>query len=319
MKRREFIKLSTRAGAGVLASGGLGYWLASRSEKPVPRTALVGKLDFTLPPLRELPDLVSVKGDSPARLTEEVIKALGGINHFVSTGDIVVIKPNIGWDRIPAQAANTNPDVVKTVVELCLNAGAKKVIVTDNSCNDPRRCFARSGIAQAAKTAGAEVLLPEERKFKTVNMGGVMVKNRLIYTQYLEADKVINIPILKHHSLTRLTIGMKNWYGIIGGNRSQLHQDIHNSIADLAQFLKPTLTILDAYRVLVTNGPQGGSPRDVRQMNIVAGSVDQVAVDAYGAHIFGVKPEEVEYIKIAHSRGLGKMNIGEMNIKHLTI
>ena len=319
MKRREFIKLSTKAGAGVLASGGLGYWLASRSDKPEPRTALVGKLDFTMPQLQELPDLVSVKGDSPARLTEEVINALGGINHFVSTGDVVVIKPNIGWDRIPAQAANTNPDVVKTVVELCLNAGAKKVIVTDNSCNEPRRCFARSGIAQAAKGAGAEVLLPEKRKFKTVNMGGVMLKNRLIYTQYLEADKVINIPILKHHSLTRLTIGMKNWYGIIGGNRSQLHQDIHNSIADLAQFLKPTLTILDAYRVLVTNGPQGGSSKDVKQMNIVAGSVDQVALDAYGAHIFGVKPEEVEYIKIAHSRGLGKMNIDEINIKHLTI
>ena len=160
MERREFLKLSAKAGAGVAASGGLGYWLASRSEKPVPSTALVGKLDFSPQLIQGQSDLVSVKGDSPARLTEEVIKALGGINRFISTGDVVVVKPNIGWDRIPAQAANTNPDVVRTVVEMCLNAGAKKVIVTDNSCNDPRRCFARSGIANAAKAGGAEVMLP---------------------------------------------------------------------------------------------------------------------------------------------------------------
>ncbi len=314
MERREFIKLSSRAGAGVIASGGIGYWLALRSEKPTVKVVMKENLDFSIPLDSNFPEIVSAKGDSPYELTEEVINALGGMKRFISTGDVVVIKPNIGWDRIPQQAANTNPEVVKKTVELCYSAGAKKVIVTDSSCNDPRRCYARSGIAKAAEEAGAEARLPEKRKLKKLNMGGVILKNWLIYSVYLEADKVINIPILKHHNLTKLTIGMKNWYGIIGGIRSQLHQDIHNSIADLAQFLKPTLVILDAFRVLISNGPQGGSPRNVKNMNIVAAGIDQVAVDAYGAHIFGHRPEEITYIKIANQRGLGKMNIDEINL-----
>ena len=317
MERRKFIKLTARAGAGVIASGGMGFWLASRSKKPTVRTEIGTRLDYTIPSSPDLPELASAKGDSPSELTEMVINALGGINRFISQGDIVVIKPNIGWDRIPQQAANTNPEVVKKTVELCYNAGAKKVIVTDASCNDPRRCFARSGIANAAEEAGAEVELPEKRKLKNVNMDGVIQKNWPIYSHYLEADKVINIPILKHHNLTRLTIGMKNWYGMIGGIRSQLHQDIHNSIADLAQFMKPTLVILDAFRVLLTNGPQGGSPRDVKNMNIIAAGTDQVAVDAYGAHLFGINPDEIPFITIAHQRGLGKMDINEINIKNM--
>ncbi len=314
MDRREFIKLSARSSAGVIAAGGFGYWLAKRSKKPEVQVEISGSLDFTVPVDPALPELASARGDSPYKLTERVVDALGGMKRFVSNGDIVLIKPNIGWDRIPQQAANTNPEVVKKTVELCFEAGAKKVIVTDSSCNDPRRCYARSGIAKASVEAGAEVQLPEKRKLRKVNMGGVILKSWPIYTQYLEADKVINIPILKHHNLTKLTIGMKNWYGIIGGIRSQLHQDIHNSIVDLAQFMKPTLVILDAFRVLISNGPQGGSPKNVKNMNIVAAGVDQVAVDAYGAHIFGHKPEEIQYIKIANQRGLGKMNIDEINL-----
>jgi len=314
MDRREFIKLATRSSAGVIAAGGFGYWLAKRSKKPEVQVEISGSLDFTVPVDPALPELASARGDSPYKLTEMVVDALGGMKRFVSNGDIVVIKPNIGWDRSPQQAANTNPEVVKKTIELCFEAGAKKVIVTDSSCNDPRRCYARSGIAKASREVDAEVQLPEERKLRRVNMGGSILKSWPIYTQYLEADKVINIPILKHHNLTKLTIGMKNWYGIIGGIRGQLHQDIHNSIADLAQFMKPTLVILDAFRVLISNGPQGGSPRNVKNMNIVAAGVDQVAVDAYGAHIFGHKPEEIQYIKIANQRGLGKMNIDEINL-----
>jgi uncharacterized protein (DUF362 family) len=319
MDRREFLKLTARAGSGIVATGGIGLWLASRSEKPTPKVEISESMDFRIPESPDLPELASAKGDSPAQLTQTVINALGGINRFISKGDIVVIKPNIGWDRIPQQAANTNPDVVKKTVELCYSAGAKKVIVTDVSCNDPRRCFARSGIAISAEEAGAEVQLPEDRKFRRINMGGVVLKNWPIYTQFLEADKIINIPILKHHNLTRLTIGMKNWYGIIGGIRSQLHQDIHNSIADLAQFIRPTLVILDAFRVIFTNGPQGGSPKDVKNLNIIAAGTDQVAIDAYGAYIFGINPEELQFIKIANQRGIGKMNINEINIKNLVV
>jgi len=221
---------------------------------------------------------------------------------------------------MPQQAANTNPEVVKTVVELCYNAGARKVIVTDVSCNEARRCFLRSGIAEAAESIGAEVELPEERKFRELNLGGEVLGTRLVYTTFVEADKVINIPIAKHHNLTGATLAMKNWYGILGGRRNQLHQHIHESIADLGTFLRPTLTILDAYRVLMRNGPQGGNLSDVVERKTIIASVDQVAIDAYaGETFFSLTPERLQYLKIAHERKIGNMNYRELRIKEIIV
>ena len=174
-----------------------------------------------------------------------------------------MLKPNIAWDRTPEQAANTNPDLVAEVVRQCWQAGAKRVIVTDVSCNEPRRCFQRSGIEAAARAEGAEVILPDPDHFREVDMGGVVLKNWPVFTPFLEADKVINLPIAKHHVLTGATLGMKNWYGILGGERNRLHQQIHQSLADLANFMLPTLTFMDCYRVLLRNGPTGGNPEDV--------------------------------------------------------
>ncbi|MBW2526436.1 MAG: DUF362 domain-containing protein [Deltaproteobacteria bacterium] len=242
--------------------------------------------------------------DAPG-LVRRAIDALGGMSRFVSRGDVVVVKPNIGWDRTPAQAANTNPGVVGELCRAALSAGAAKVVVTDFSCNDPDRAFARSGIAKAARDAGAEVVLPAEHRFRTMPMGGEVLEEWPIFVPLVEADKVINAPVAKHHGLAKLTCALKNWYGIIGGTRNRLHQRIDVSIADLAAFMQPTLTVVDATRVLWRNGPQGGNLADTRDENTVVASIDQVAADAYCSRFVGVPPEQLGYLELAEQRGLG--------------
>ncbi|HEY2513984.1 MAG TPA: DUF362 domain-containing protein [Polyangiaceae bacterium] len=240
-------------------------------------------------------------------LVRRAVDALGGMKSFVSRGDVVVVKPNIGWDRLPIHAANTNPEVVGAVVKLAFDAGAKKVVVADGSCNDPNRCFQRSGIWRAAYALGAEVVLPAEHRFRTTRMKGEVLDEWPIFTTLVDADKVINVPVAKHHNLAKYTAAMKNWYGVLGGRRNRLHQSIDMSIADLATFMRPSLVVVDATRVLVRNGPQGGNIDDTRVMGTVIASVDQVAVDAYGCTLIGQHRDNVPYLKLGHDRGIGTM------------
>jgi uncharacterized protein (DUF362 family) len=319
MDRRDFLKRSTRVGAGVAAACGLGFWLRSRDRHPGEGLSTSLVRNFRVDTGGELPRMTVVTGGAPAALAAAALAALGGMQKFVSRGDVVVLKPNIGWDRVPQQAANTNPDLVKALIELCFDAGAKKVVVTDVSCNDPRRCFMRSGIAGAAETAGATAVLPEERKFRDYRINGELLSVWPIYTPIIEADKIINVPIVKHHNLSRVTMGMKNWYGILGGRRNQLHQNIDVGIADLATFVRPTLTVLDAYRVLMTNGPQGGNLNDVKLLKTVVAGVDPIAVDAYGASFLGLKAEQIPYIMLGHERGLGNKNYAELQVKYVSL
>ena len=265
------------------------------------------RLSHTVAPDPKLPEMVIAQGgDDPAQLVRRAFEELGGIRRFVSRTDVVVVKPNIGWDRTPEQAANTNPSLVAEVVRQCWDAGAKKVIVADVSCNDPRRCFQRSGIAEAARRAGAEVILPEPERFKDVDLQGEVLQNWPVFEPFLAADKIINLPIAKHHSLTGTTLGMKNWYGILGGPRHQLHQRIHESLVDLADFIRPTLTIIDAYRVLMRNGPTGGSVEDVVLKRTVLAGTDPVALDAYAAKAYwNLDLNSLPYLRLAAERGLG--------------
>jgi len=265
------------------------------------------KRSHAVAPDPKLPEMIIAQGgDDPAQLVRRAFEELGGIRRFVSRADVVVVKPNIGWDRTPEQAANTNPSLVAEVVRQCRDAGAKKVIVADVSCNDARRCFQRSGIAEAARRAGAEVILPEPERFKDVNLQGDVLQNWPIFEPFLAADKIINIPIAKHHSLTGTTLGMKNWYGILGGPRHQLHQRIHESLVDLADFIRPTLTIIDAYRVLMRNGPTGGNVEDVVLKQTVMAGTDPVALDAYAAKAYwNLDLNSLSYLRLAAERGLG--------------
>lgn len=317
--RRDFLKRSVQAGTAVAAAGGLGFWLSSRSGHPGREASTSLVRNYSVEAGNDLPQMVVASGGDPAALATAAMNALGGMQKFVSRGDVVVLKPNIGWDRVPQQAANTNPDLVKAIALMCFEAGAKKVVVTDVSCNDPRRCFLRSGIAGAAESVGATVLLPEERRFRDYRINGELLSVWPIYTPIIETDKIINVPIVKHHNLSRVTMGMKNWYGMLGGRRNQLHQNIEVGITDLATFMRPTLTILDAYRVLTANGPQGGNLNDVKLMKTVVAGVDPVAIDAYGATFLGLKAEQVPYIMMGHERGLGNRNYSELQVKYVSI
>ncbi|MDT8324466.1 MAG: DUF362 domain-containing protein [Bacteroidota bacterium] len=329
LSRREFLERTSKA-AGLAAFASLGAVFLHEAERHpfAEDEATVLQRDLRTGDMRTGdmrtgdggPRLAIVHGDDPAAMTAAALAAMGGIDAHVSPGDFVVVKPNIGWDRRPEQAANTNPAVVGEIVRQCVAAGASRVVVTDVTCNDATRCFNRSGIAAAAREAGAEIQLPQEAHFREVNMGGHMLGTQMVYDVYLEADKFINVPIAKHHSLTRVTLGMKNLYGILGGNRSRLHQEIDQSICDLATFLQPTLIVLDATRVLLRNGPQGGSLADVEARNMLVISNDQVALDACGGELFfNLSAMDMPWLALAEKQGLGSPSWRDIPYDEITL
>jgi uncharacterized protein (DUF362 family) len=309
IRRREALLQILRLAGATAFAGGMGVWLTNRSRRPEETLIPISKRNFQVAENSSLPEMVVAQGDDPRALVRRALEELGGIRRFIARGDVVLVKPNIGWDRTPEQAANTNPEIVAEVVRLCHSAGAARVVVTDVSCNEPRRCFERSGIAAAAGAEGALLILPEEGKFREVDLHGDVLREWPVFEPFLAADKIINIPIAKHHSLTGATLGMKNWYGILGGQRQRLHQHIHESLVDLAEFMRPTLTILDAYRVLLRNGPTGGNLEDVAFKKTLLASTDPVAVDAYAAKAYwNLDYHRLGYLQLATERGLGSMH-----------
>jgi uncharacterized protein (DUF362 family) len=320
LSRRDALIQLLRLGGAAAGTAGLGFWLRGRSQRPAPELVMNAKRSHTIASDPQLPDMAIIQGDDPTQLAQQALAELGGIRRFVSRSDVVVVKPNIGWDRTPEQAANTNPLLVAEIVRQCWDAGAKRVIVTDVSCNDPRRCFQRSGIAEAAQREHAEVILPDPVRFKEVDVQGEILRAWPILDPFLNADKVINVPIAKHHSLTGATLGMKNWYGILGGPRHQLHQKIHESLADLADFMRPTLTILDCYRVLMRNGPTGGNLEDVALKKTLVAGTDPVALDAYVAKAYwNLDVDSLPYLKMAANRGLGRYEFEKVRTQNKTL
>jgi uncharacterized protein (DUF362 family) len=316
LTRREAMLQLLRAGGIAAVAAGGGYWLSTRSTRPVPAASEQARRDHRTIDDPQQPHMAVVQNGEPRELVQRALADLGGMSRFIRRGEIVVIKPNIAWDRTPEQAANTNPDLVAEVVRQCWQAGARRVIVTDVSCNEPRRCFQRSGIQAAARAAGAEVILPDPDLFREVELGGVVLKSWPVFSPFLEADKILNLPIAKHHNLTGCTLGMKNWYGILGGQRNRLHQQIHQSLADLAAFMLPTLTIMDCYRVLLRNGPTGGNLEDVALKKTVVASTDPVALDAYAAKAWwNLDPEHLPYLQMAANRGLGTTAYDKLQVK----
>lgn len=309
--RRRFLKRLGIAGVGVAGSSAVGLIANDKGRyEPLQVQTVTGTYDYSKGLEKSEPTLAVGQGD-PAAATKAAIDALGGMTRYVRSGEHVVIKPNVGWDRTPIQAANTNPVVVSTLVELCLSAGASKVTVTDNTCNDAKRCFTRSGIWKAVEEAGGHIVLPASHRFERRDLGGVL-GNIPVLMPVIEADRLINVAIAKHHGQAKFTGAMKNLYGVIGGRRNRHHQKIDDSITDLAAAFRATLSMVDATRVLIKNGPQGGNLDDTKEIGQVVASTDPVAVDAYACSFIGLTPNDLPYLAMAEKRKLGTSDLSSI-------
>ena len=305
MKRRDFLKTSAVAGAALsLNFDGLQAALSSNTVA-----------------VEKAPDLVAVMGGEPAAMLDKALEALGGIGKFLKKGQKVVIKPNIGWDRAPEMAGNTNPELVAALVKKCLGAGAQKVTVFDHTCDNWQKCYETSGISDAVKKAGG-IMMPgnDEKYYKEVAIpGGVTLKNAKIHESLIEADVWINVPVLKNHGGAKLTCAMKNYMGIVWDRRYFHSNDLQQCIADICTWnKKPVLNIVDAYRIMHKNGPQGKSLSDVAQLKTLIASTNIVATDTAALRFFN----QVEKLDISAVGHIGKgeaLKLGTSNLDKLTI
>ena len=304
MDRRQFLRHT------LVWSAGMGM--------PIPLLDITNS--FAAP---AFPDVIVATGKAYEKLVRKAIESAGGMAAFVNKGDTVVIKPNIGWDRNPEQAANTHPLVVKTLAKMVLEAGADKVNIFDRTCNEKRRCYVNSGMEDAIKSLGSRrVRLDhiDNRKFVPLDIKkGQSLKRWEIYQDALAADCYINVPIAKNHGLSGLTLGLKNSMGVIGGNRGSLHFDLGQKLADLATVLRPTLTVVDATRMLMRNGPQGGRISDVKIADTLIVTRDMVAADAYATTLFGMQPDDIDSTVAAAKMGLGEMDLKKMRISTVRV
>jgi uncharacterized protein (DUF362 family) len=304
--RRELLK---RWGGPALAGiflAGTGRTLSDRPgrHQPPDSTTLPRPRDWRIDPDAS-GRVVTARGEGPAANLQRALAALGGIEQFVRRGEKVVIKPNCAWDRTPEQAANTDPELVAELVRLTLAAGAASVVVADSTCHAPGRAFARSGIDTATRAVGGRTAHQEDSETVRLDLGGTQLGPWEVLRPLAEADRVINVPVVKHHSLARATLGMKNWIGALVGNRSQLHQRLSQVTAELGAALKPTLTVIDATRIMTGGGPTGGSLSLVESLDQIAVATDPVAADTWGATLLDLGPQELPYLDIAVRLGLG--------------
>ena len=306
MKRRDFLRkgLATGAAVSVVSFDKLNAAL-SKNEIMV----------------ESAPDMVAVMGGEPAEMLRKALQELGGIGSYVKKGQTVVIKPNIGWDKTPALAANTNPELIAELVKQCIDAGAKKVTVFDHTCNDWKQCYTNSGIEKAAKAAGA-VVAPgnDEVYYSTVKFPkGIKMKEAKVHKTLIEADVWFNVPVLKNHGGAKMSIAMKNYMGIVW-DRGFFHQnDLQQCIADACTWeKKPALNIIDAYRVMRQNGPQGKSEADVSQLKSLIVAKDIVAADTAAVRLFN-QVQEMDLDAASHIGTGEKMNLGTTNLDKLNI
>jgi len=272
------------------------------------------------------PDLSVVKGPDPAACVREAVKGQGGMSHFVSKGDVVVIKPNMGFGNPPSWASSTEPAVMRALAELALQAGAKRVMIFDNPCGKVSQALEQCGIQARVKDLHDTFVFiaREERFFRSVELPKAKVLTKTeIAKDILEADTIINVPIAKSHGSAMVTFGMKNWMGVVRDRRPfHAHYNLHQAIADMATFIKPKLTVLDATRALVTGGP--GGPGQVQLLQTIVAGTDVVALDAYATTMAkwsdkGYRPDEIPYIVNAYKMGLGRMSLDQLNISKTTL
>ena len=308
MQRRKFLARAGKAGVSIAAAGFIAYKLYDQKgpNVGVDVGSLVTLPDFSV--ADKTGRVISVvRGSSRIRAVNKAIELLGGIRRFINEGETVAIKPNVAFASPPMLGATTNPELVAEVVRMCYKAGARQVIMTDNPINDPSSCFKLSGIGRAASNAGAEIVLPRPGLFRhTMLAGGKLIKDwPVFYEPFAKIDRLIGIAPIKHHHRAGASMSMKNWYGLLGGRRNVFHQDINTIIAELAMMVKPTLVILDGTEVMMTNGPTGGSVKDLKRANAMIASCDMVAADAYGCTLLDLKVSDLPYLTKAQAAGAG--------------
>lgn len=305
MHRRKFIKLQT-AGTLGLSMTGSGLFL--------PKILLASNE----------PDVVRVKGEAAAA-TRAAVELLGGMRRFVKSGDRVVIKPNMSFNRTPEQASNTNPEVIRELSIMCKEAGAGKVLILDHTLASPSSALRRSGIAECCASVDKDMVyaVNDYRLYRDVAIDAAEVLSETqVPREVLKADVLIAAPVAKSHSSTGVSLSMKGMMGLIY-DRWVLHrQGLDKTIVDLCTLLKADLTVIDGSRVLSTNGPNG--PGKVLKENTIIASKDMVAADACAVESFiwygrRFKANQVGHIKEAHHRKLGRMDIKNLNLKTLAL
>ena len=296
-----------KAGGSIAAAGAVGFWF---HDSRGPDRSKEDETDIRLPHF-SIPDLGPkmsiISGRSRVDTLRLAVKSIGGIEHFIKKGDRVLLKVNAAFASPQMLSATTHPQIVSELTRLCLDAGASSVIVTDNPINDPSSCFALSGIADAARSAGAQLFLPRKDAFKPLSVpDGKLIRNwPVLYDPLKGINKVIGTAPVKDHHRSGASMIMKNWYGLLGGRRNIFHQDIQTIITDLAMMIRPTLVILDGTTTMMTNGPTGGSLADLKETNTMIAGTDQVAVDACGATLLGRSLNDLPFIGMAEAAGLG--------------
>jgi uncharacterized protein (DUF362 family) len=320
--RRAF--LQTAAAAGVFGLGGAG---CSQGGPPAESTAEAGPAMHVPPPDDGGPQMSIARWTgSPARpeddlrsiadaLTRKAVEEMGGLKRFVRRGDTVWIKPNIAIHAVEKFAANTNPQVVATLCRLAMDAGAGKVKVGDSSAYGAGNAYPMSGIEAAVNEVGAEMVYLDPNRFEKRRIRGEFLDEWPVYPDMVDADVLINVPILKHHALATITIGMKNLMGVAGGDRSLWHKQIDICLADITVFARARLHIMDAVRMLVRHGPKGGDMKDVKFGGLVAASTDVVALDSLGAEMLGFKPSSIKTLQAGVRRGLGTFDYRSLRLR----
>jgi uncharacterized protein (DUF362 family) len=305
--RRDFLLRLLKGGLSIGAACSISYLLYDATGPALVREEkdVVTLPDFSLPSHKGKMSIVT--GVDRSKTIKRAFDAMGGIETYIQKGDRVLLKVNAAFATPPILSATTNPQLVAEVTHLCYQAGASSVVVTDNPINDPASCFSLTGIADAARSKGAKVLLPRARLFQPTTVpNGTLIRNwPILWEPFLGINKVIGIAPVKDHHRSGASMTMKNWYGLLGGRRNIFHQDIHTIITELVMMVKPTLVILDGTTTMIANGPTGGSLADLKQTNTMILSTDQVAADAFGATLLGKTVADLPYISKAEAAGLG--------------
>ena len=319
INRREFMGRCARAGVCVAASGALGVGLYRRHPPSgVEETASSLQIpDFSVAEMS--PTLCIARGNDRSTAVRQAFTALGGMAAFVKPGERVLLKVNAAFASPPSLCATSHPDLVAAVVDLCLEAGAAAVSVTDNPINDPASCFALTGIGAAARESGAQVILPRKALFRRYSVAnGRLVRNwPVLFDPLAGVDRVIGMAPVKDHHRSGASMTLKNWYGLLGGRRNIFHQDVHTLIQELAMMIHPTVVVLDGVQSMMSNGPTGGSLSDLKSTGTLIVSTDPVAADAIGATLLGKQPGDLPFIAKAQAVGAGTADYRSLNLKEI--